>query len=576
MGAFFLYNKKRKFNVEAVLKTFQKKGFSEPEIINFNDHSLFLYNKILARSENHLENNGDHICATGTYIYKGLFGKPALQQLLADLKENVLDHKELLGNYTLIYYINRQLSILKDPENIYNIFHSTDGLLISSSFLALACSCDNELHLNKEAITEMLCTGYIIGSDTAFREILRFQKQNHAKFDGLNWYVNGQEIKSDTKTEYVAEISNQLKTLDSYFGKLHGISSFPCSIGVTGGFDSRLLLGYVNRHFTKPIYFSHFRKTKDNELSVAKKITNKLTVELFSPKVTEPNDMSETEFNDQLENSFYFLDGQIRASTFWTETYNTLSYFKNFDQRSYINFNGIGGEQYRNGERILFSKDITAWYYNETAYKFTGELFLSATKKKEFLDYLRMKVDKIMPELTSRRYQRGDIKRFLNEVFNPAGRCLRISTENQAYFALAPFTDYHVSKTSYAAAKHIGLSNRFEIDMIKSTIPELNDIKTSYGYSIKEGEPLKSKFLTIVKELLPEKTYYSLLQKRKKSDPKITNLYKTHRKLEAYFDLVKKLELPVDLNKLRNSAAHGPHIIALGYFLDRFSLNIRD
>jgi len=212
----------------------------------------------------------------------------------------------------------------------------------------------------------------------------------------------------------------------------------------------------------------------------------------------------ETKVLDQLENAFNFTDGNIRSQYYWHEIYNTPDYYQDIGFVNRVMLNGVGGEQYRNGEWINRStSNFDTWIKNAVLFFQAGNPF---RRSSEFSDFFAWYMEKIRRKLNihSTRVNHLQIKRFLNEIYNPSLRTLRSNNENQLMFHLSPFTDWVVSSFAYRAVPFLGRSKEFQIRMIRRLNPEIASIRSSYGYPFSDDEPLKDLIFSGFFNLFPK------------------------------------------------------------------------
>lgn len=577
MGAFLLYNKNTKaINLDSSLALFKKKGFSNPFNFDLGDYSLFLYQKKFIDAQNYYQESACEIYGVGTIIYKKRFAQSALKAILHDYIRNTFNHDEIRGNFLIIIQEQGKLIWLTDPENVYNIFYDTDRTVISSSFLAILEALPDSQRYNQNAILEALTTGSILGSDTIIEGIKRVDIKSPPHFQNLVWQRIKPDIKDIRINNYQEALDTQIDVLDEYFDSVSPVlKETGFDMGVTGGFDSRLLILQSLKYNNAPVLYSHYRKQNNPELDIAKLIANKLNRELISPFVKSTEDMSISELKEQFEKAFFYLDGQIRANAFWTEAYNQPEYRSNFTNASSLGMNGIGGEQYRNYERVIFNRsNLAEWHYNETAFKFLGPVFYKKERYNDFINYMNSKIISLGFN-HKKGYSHTDLKKFLNEAFVPSCRGLRASIENQQIYFLSPFTDYKVSQNAYRIVPWLGLSNKFEIDLINKIDTTLSKVPTTYGYDLVGGEPLKRKLLTVIKEFMPSRVYYNYIHKSKKRNNYYSQIISLFPELQKMEEKLIQLVPEINLEYLKPIPSHSHLLLALLYFMDYFKNKIR-
>jgi len=277
-----------------------------------------------------------------------------------------------------------------------------------------------------------------------------------------------------------------------------------------------------------------------------------------------------------LGSSFRFSDGAISLHCNWMEEYNTLEYRLSVLGDKRLGFSGIGGEQYRNQDRLygkpwLFSQ----WLKYSYLRKVSGRAFLTAKDESEMLERIRGKICTILKFNRDKKFiDLHDLKRIQNEVLISAYRGARTDAENRHAWYLSPFADFHVSTAAYGIVKFLKDTKRFEAHLIRMIAPSLAVYPTDYGYDLVRGESLSAKiFASAFENLLPGSLKWSVREKIKAGRPgPALEKIRTSQLLRGYVQNVSSAGLPVSIPDLmmRESTAH--MVIALGYFLEKLEI----
>lgn len=574
MGAFFLYRDGSNIDLNSVRSCFLQKGFSRSIERVFGSYKLLLYQKTKLKVDNFIEGKDEALYAVGTVVYKSNDYRQSLQRLLADFARGNMEPDQLIGSFFILIRLKNRYHYVMDRAGIQNVFVSENCKVISSSFLAALYAFQGSVHINFLAVTEILCTGSLIGPDTIIKEINRFSNQNPPVLDGL---LPADQIlrknPSFCQGKFHHCVQQQIDLLDHYYvsikelGEKYGVLS-----GITGGLDSRVLLILIRKYFSDFQFFSTWRKVKDRQSLNAGKVCEKAGLEMASIPFTPALEMDEEKAHKTLEQSMLFMDGQIRANHYWTEEINTRSYREVLLGEKGIYLNGVGGEQYRNEERMVLPRwNVKNWITYELIYRYSGNCFRSKFYQRQLVEYISGKIKKCLGGLSDFKYiDHLGVKRYLNEVYIPANRTLRTNAENQIAFCLSPFTDSNLSFRAYDIIPQLGLSQKFETAMIVKLDPLIASVKTDYGYNLIKGEPLYRRWMTLIKECTPFGLYYRLYRWRKSSS-------RFYQKYEARFPFVKEnskvlenLDLGLNLDIIKTSSLLSPLMISLGYFLGKF------
>lgn len=574
MGAFLLYGHNSSIILEKAKAVFIAKDFDHFIERRFNDYSLILYQKQIVNHLNYIESDGNGIYATGTLIYKAFSYEESLQNLLLDICRDQFNQADLRGNYFILINRKGELSFLNDPTDNYAVYYNVQNQILSSSFLALFESLPKSHHdLNHEAIREVLLTGNLIGASTLVKSIKRLMCRDHVHFRGLKNKTIPPQISKAQYENYHQALQSQVEILRDYFVSIRNFADeLGVNSGLTGGLDSRLLFILINQKLGNYQFYSTMRKERTIDYSIAEKLCRIKGIKLASVKNRSFAEMEEEEFLHLLDQNYVFNDGQIRTHQLWTEEINAPDYRTKLIGNKRIAFSGVGGEQYRNNERLIEQRVQTQkWIEYDLIKKYSGNPFVSQNFKNEFIGHLKDKIYyylDIEPSNTFLDY--FHIKRYFNEIYNPANRLLRNNIENQLYFFLSPFTDYEVSRSAYNIIPFLGSGFQFEMDLIRMLDENIAGVESNYGFSLDGRESVKNKLIPYIKKYAGYQMYHRLYQARK-------NEGNIHGELKSKFPAIADIEkdlmdLPLNINLevIKKNSFLSPLLIEVAYFLKNF------
>jgi len=300
-------------------------------------------------------------------------------------------------------------------------------------------------------------------------------------------------------------------TLDSYFIAMRNIDAeYNSHIGLTGGFDSRLLLIFAKRHLNNFNTNSFYRKNS-LEYSIAKELAQVSGVDFVSYENQDTLNV------DLIDNnlSLRFLDGQVRAQNYIDEAFSHPHYGAGLYKNHLVGFHGCGGEQYRNAERIKGSFVLKDYLFNEWFNNFEHNIIVNKKLQSKIFDNIVYKSLKLLDN-NNNKQDLLTLKRFQNEIWNISNRLTRVNALNQQQFYFAPFTEWQLSVTSYSLADILGNSQEFQVRLMKLQNDVVNSVKTTYGYSINEGKPYLTRKLENFVSILPRKHLLWLYKRYKK------------------------------------------------------------
>lgn len=547
---------------QSVLKIFKNKGFNLPptELI-LDEKKIIVFPKQLVQTKNILNKGNYTLISIGTCLYKNLTYEAGLNQILSDLIDGNLNISNLCGNYFLLFWNDKKLEFIIDPTSTQSIFFNPETKIISSSFLACIAGKKESLRkknkINKSALIETFSTGGLIGPETIIEGIFRFESKIHHSLPGINKLKNIKEEINSTEhisPTFTSEVNHQLENLNLFFSDFATvINEFGALTGITGGFDSRLLLLSINKNKINVLPFINEKNSGSIQLKIAKALTQKIGLTLFHPK------QNQTEVN--LKDNFYFNDGLIRIYQNWLEETKSRGYVSELYTSHKIGFSGIGGEQYRNSEYLLNSSySIKKWIEGELIIKHSGNPFDKISEKEKIIEHIEKKLNSLYSFNSVGNISFGEIKKIQNEVLNNSNRTLRNNIENQLSFFISPFIENTISKIAYNSIPFLGNHHEFEKKMIEITNKESNDIETDYGYKLKNKVPFKYSIIGILKSLLGLTTFNKLLfsQKNNSYISPINNLG----------DKLSNLNLPINLEMLKKNNLIAPLIIETEFMLN--------
>ena len=327
MGAFILYPSKTNYSLAKAKELFKKKGFGDFSEFSLGKYNLILYSKILFPEKNFISLGTDSIYSVGTFFYKGLINKQAIKTFLEDFKENKILNNEISGTFCLIIYLTGDIFIVNDDENLYPVYHHLPTKMLSSSFLAL-CEEAKKLTVHKLSFIENLVTGCSFGNDTYFKEIKRIRWDQMVILPDditfINIKKNIEPVGRLSKKEVFSSIKESINDVFKRYALFSGL--YGCELGISAGYDSRLLLSLCLKHFEKDkiLIGSNYKCPPDYDLRIARKIAGVAGKDIVEIPVTSTRYMSSELFEKNLYKAFHFYDGQIRVNHGWTREYRTL------------------------------------------------------------------------------------------------------------------------------------------------------------------------------------------------------------------------------------------------------------
>lgn len=545
MAAFLIFPNSVHLNKEAIVQHFQEIGILNYSEHKLGDYSLLLFQKIKINELNYIRNDAGLLASVGSFVYKGLNYRNGLSELFKDLENNCYDANQIYGIYTLIYHDSRndKTTVISDPALFKSLYVDFRTKILSSHWMPIIRVQPNKYPLNTSALLESVITGSLIAPDTYAVGIERVCQSNFKElqthFPEMNFRRELPLIENNVKTsEEGISLTNQL--LQDYFRDCNKLSEqYGAHVGLTGGFDSRLLMVHAHQNLSK-VSANSFYRPNSKEYDIAKKIAKQLKLDFCTH---EGLNYKEKDLTDE-EKTFLYLDGQIRSQNYINEPFSNPSYFDSLYNNYFVGFHGCGGEQYRNAERFPKRLSLKSYIRTEWLKKDT----LNLLQNQEIKDKVFNRVyDKIQNEigLQDDIFSLYDIKRFQNEIWNPANRLTRANALNQSMFYFAPFTEYILSQSAYKLIPFLGIGNNYQVKILQATRSEVNAIETVHGYSINKGISKKESILNNVFSIIPRsfgiRLFNIIKQRRKKKTTNNNFLFEDNNPLKFLFDQKKTI-----------------------------------
>ena len=546
---------------------------SSYEHISFDNWELYFGGKNLIDSKQFVESAGHILLINGTLVYRNLGVQQSIDKIFEEFKANSLNQENWFGNYCVIHAANNEFRLTIDPFGIQNLYSNDNFEFYTNSFLLSALLLGhNNLRLNSLALAENLLTGSLIGPDTIFEKIIRYEP--HMDWNNDNVCVNAAEAVQYSnplpKTQDEA-INEQIEFLRDTFDSLKkfanetGIDS-----GITSGLDSRLLLAFIKRHWDNYQLHTHYRSYESNEVNIASLIASSANSTLKIEEVVPPELKSEDNLRSTLRDAFRFTDGFVRMHGFWYEDYNTSLHRTSVLGKMKTGISGIGGEQYRNMELEIRGKINLKSFVR---YQWINSIARGSILSKNFEEDLVNRIsDKISAKLHLQKRKSitfSEVKRIWNEIFIPARLGGRNNAENKLTYFISPFALSQVSVFAYRAIPFLGHAYKFQIDLLKKVSPKFAEIQSDYGFDFYKKQPKSLFFKALYKSFIPFWFQEKIKQRKvkKKGNYTFNKILSSKPFLNEYVTKVELLDMPIDWNTLKLQADLAPLLINVGYWL---------
>ncbi|NTU74095.1 hypothetical protein HGB07_08195, partial [Candidatus Roizmanbacteria bacterium] len=442
--------------------------------------------------------SGITLFAVGTFAYKGFGLQKSLETVLSDYLSGKVELDSLVGAYCFLLCNSKGVTFLTDRMNLFHVFTNDDNTVFSSSFAAILKASPKKFCINIPAVIENALTGYIIGPDAIVNGVHLVDAQYRRTFScqDISFYqfpYKDQHSEPIGSLSFDNSVDEQLEELDRYFSAFKNVVNEVggVDIGLSGGYDSRVLLLMAKRHFNRVCAHSHFHRVVTSDETCAEKISAAVDVPLYRcAEAKQPADMDVDEFERNLENTAAYNDGRVIHDYSWLLYFRTRWYREAVLRDLRFGMNGLAGELYRNHDNHCYHKvNVREWF---KARVLAPGVIPSVSSRilDESLDYILAKAGTALGEDFACYITHHQTRRYFGELFSVYGAAVRTNIDNQLAFSLSPFLDYGPRMASYRALPHIGLDGRFEAAMISRMEPSVASLVSSYGYAFDRRPPI--------------------------------------------------------------------------------------
>lgn len=469
MGAFLLCHKDVSEEcLDISLSVFEKKGFKSPSVLSMGSYTLHSYRKQLIPEDNLRENGKYILAAYGTPIYKDKSYKDTLDLILSDFESNTFDVSQMYGSYFLVLFDGKIISFVIDDMCQMPVYCTSNGSVISSSFLACAKAYGTGLTINKPACLEKLCTGMLTGYYTYFNEVYR------SKFDilpDIKVISTGIKTLSAKRSCYPLEeeAKKQINTVSEQLDHIDAlVRDFGADMGLSGGYDSRLLYGLLAQKYRDylSVHTHCTRGAHENEVRIAKQLASLFEKDVNMCPTIPLADMEESEIEKTLNMNMYLFDGYSDShyGTF-SSTYGR-EYREKVRQGKGILFTGISGEIYRNYRKISKYVFTNSYFDTYVFYCHFKKAIRNQKLVRELRQYVKNKAFNEMGVELSTIMSPQDVRKYNATVRLPYKASCASAAFNQLSFYDAPFSHQKSVQESIMADSVVGDDALLETIMI--------------------------------------------------------------------------------------------------------------
>lgn len=471
---------------------FAKKGMRLTLTQNANGYVLDLFaNRSHDPAQALTRDASGRFCTyVGTLIYRGRANSEATAEILKDIEGGQLDCLDAaIGNYCLLIGDERGLQVVTDRAGLHHVYHTTDFSLVSNSFIATAGILPQRTFQTQE-ILEYVLLGSTFGAKTMLHEIELLDAENiiHVRDDSVRTILRASVWTADaSRRETIPErLAQVLETADQYYSQLTRTYGDRVTAALSGGYDSRLSLAFLQRQYITPALFVYGADT-DLDVQIAKSIGRGENLELSHLDRGSRAIMGPEAYWQNQQDVFHGLDGLTQYG-FACEPYE-VSHRRERVDGGQITVNGGGGEIWRDfwklPDRPMSAEEFSRAYFSG---RFDG-LRSTISSPREFLSALGQKIGEIAG-VKSGRMSPSAVQSLYARLRLRFWQGKNNSVDNFFGYAVTPFSEHHFSVPAMWIPLKAKQNDWFERQLIQRTSPNLARYPSSHGYSLEGGPNL--------------------------------------------------------------------------------------
>ncbi len=501
MGGFLYARKVGAEDVEAVgrrcarsLAALDARGLRLTAELDRKEFVVYLFKKARVEPDNCLLiGERDFVIATGTMFYRGEFGQPALKALYEDFPRQPDIFSHLAGHYCALVNKDGLLHVFNDLGGAHHLYASSDRSVVSTSFLAVTKSLSG-LETSTQGVYEYLIEGATYGEETVFKNVQRLDSDYVVQLSPeLGRFAKTSSFVPLDGTQPVESLVERVSdAFESYFKIVHKHFGDSISIGLSGGYDSRHLLGLLFKSGSRP-YVYVYGPPESEDVRFARSIADgeAFAIHHFD-KGAEPQ-KSPGDVAEIVKEQYYFFDGLSLFGAFGNGSEMVSRLMRTEGGR--LQISGITGEIYRNvfllADRPISIQGFLRARHNWADWKVVGCEF----NRKEFFYRLGEKI-KGSISLASDQFTRRQLEMMYPRFRGRYRNAPTITTNNIQAYALGPFTEAAFYIPSWGIPLEAKNHGRFHAALIRQVAPRLARYTSVYGHPFDRPVPIGARLRT--------------------------------------------------------------------------------
>lgn len=457
--------------------------------IDAGDFALYLFQKRFVRGEQLVRlPGGDFIAAAGTLFYKRKMGEAALRALYHDFGGAADLFSDLCGSFAVVLRKNGALHCFNDYFGNYHVYSDAQESVVSSSLLAVVRTL-KQVELAPQALYEYVFDGAIYGNDTLVRGVRRLDPRLVYQLGGKSTEKRCRLAQVELPARFDDQVDAANAALVSYFEMLRVNFGDRMLLGLSGGYDSRLLLAAALKAGVRPKLFVG-GDAASADVRIARAIAAGLELPLEHLDTAALAQPAPERFPAIVEEKLAYYDGGgLRGAVNDGEEY--LWRARRLAGQG-LELNGGGGEIYRDFWKIPGRRTRIDDFVAKT-FEFKNLDKIAATTarfdRRAYRESLAAKLKASLgtgADTMSREEIASLYTRLRSTCFaGPSNKEM-----NQLACSLLPFAEPPLAFPAWRIPLRYKAYGRFESQMIRRLSPTLASYPSSYGHRFCDPLPL--------------------------------------------------------------------------------------
>lgn len=437
-------------------------------------------------------------------------------------------------------------------------------------FLDAVSAAKRPLRLNDEALFEAMLTGMVAPPETLFR--------------GIAEWVPGTKVPGRMVSQLPSPSRKAIRARSTKDAAAHlltvcrdvvaecaaAASRGGLSVGLSGGYDSRLLLLLARESRSDVEAHSFVSPAHSGEVALAKAIASRAGVPFREVPVSLWPDLSEGSLRANQEDALRFWDARTTSTMGTFNDVHTGRVRRMAVGTAALGLNGLGGEMFRNRENLpRGSYSHLGWLASRVV---GPEGLLLVESRQEAAAAVR-RVARKYAALCGEPYSRWIDRRYSRQVYRkvwiPVAAGARLQAENRVGPSVMPFAETLVSSEALACTKWIGLGGALEAEMIRQLDPALAAIPSTYGHSF-DRVPLRVRTRWALAAALPAWGRLARARMKRKRVATVTGEVLARDVFEATrcgLEIMKRSGIPVAWERIWDDVETRDRTLYLAHFL---------